>query len=253
MRPTFLVFAVVLGISATLASAKLHNGDRATEDLVGHKEPPPTPATAVPGYQPKETPGMVRISDKGFFYSPAKWPSLTVPVCWEDGTPEGPERKWVEDAVAKSWQAHSRLRFIGFGNCAANALGLRIAVRDDGPDDGPHTVQLGKFLDGTKDGMVLNFTFNTWSQPCASSSAQRELCIRSIAVHEFGHALGFAHEQNRNDTPGECTQRPQGKSGDVMLTPWDLHSVMNYCNPIYNNNGVLSKGDEISVVKVYGK
>jgi hypothetical protein len=79
----------------------------------------------------------------------------------------------------------------------------------------------------------------------------RESCIRSIAVHEFGHAIGFAHEQNRNDTPGECAEKPQGPNGDVMLTPWDLHSVMNYCNPVYNNNGVLSDDDIISVNKIY--
>ena len=78
-------------------------------------------------------------------------------------------------------------------------------------------------------------------------------CVTSIGVHEFGHAIGFAHEQNRPDTPGECTEAPQGGNGDVMLKPWDIHSVMNYCNPVYNNDGKLSDYDVVSVQKAYGK
>jgi len=37
-----------------------------------------------------------------------------------------------------------------------------------------------------------------------------------------------------------------------MLTPWDPHSVMNYCNTVYNNNGMLSQGDVSAVTEVYG-
>jgi hypothetical protein len=80
----------------------------------------------------------------------------------------------------------------------------------------------------------------------------RESCIRSITVHEFGHAIGFAHEQNRPDTPGECDEVAQGTDGDLMLSPWDLHSVMNYCNPKYNNNGELSAFDIKAVAYIYG-
>lgn len=185
----------------------------------------------------------------GYFYDPSKWAFTTIPVCWENPSDTfANEMTMVRDAVASSWEKHSRLRFTGWLKCEPRNEGIRILI----DDSGPHVQDLGNRINGKRNGMVLNFTFANWGQSCASAPVLKEKCVRSIGVHEFGHALGFAHEQNRPDTPGECTQAPQGPDGNVLLTPYDPQSVMNYCNPIYNNDGMLSELDIKSVQTVYG-
>jgi Astacin (Peptidase family M12A) len=174
------------------------------------------------------------------------WPSTRIFVCWENPSEAAPNQlEFVKNAVAGTWSRASALHFVGWEQCAEKNAGIRIKI----DDSGPHTKGLGKNLDRRPDGMVLNFTFRSWGQSCA---AMREYCVKGIAVHEFGHAIGFAHEQNRHDGPGECQVLRQGTDGDLLLTPYDKTSVMNYCNRQYNNDGELSPLDAAAVREIYG-
>ncbi|PTT88404.1 ATPase [Pelomonas sp. HMWF004] len=177
----------------------------------------------------------------------ARWPSPNIPVCWENPSSASADAMaWVKDAVKKTWSSVSALKFTGWTKCATVNKGIRIQIAEEGP----HVKNLGRLIDGKPKGMVLNFTFANWSQSC---QAKREFCIRAIAVHEFGHAVGFTHEQNRADAPGECKMLAQGTSPDTMLTPYDPTSAMNYCNKDWNNNGILSALDAAAAIELYGK
>lgn len=177
------------------------------------------------------------------------WANGEVPVCWEDMNPAyESQRNAVRQAVEQTWQREARLHFSGWGGCDWY-LWTNPQVRIRVADEQPHTVNLGTLMGHQYGGMTLNFTFQNWSQACQSTA---DFCIRAIAVHEFGHALGFAHEQNRPDTPGWCND-VQGNGADWTIGPWDTSSIMNYCNPAWNNNGMLSRGDIVGVQTVYGK
>src|SRR5436305_3130174 len=77
-------------------------------------------------------------------------------------------------------------------------------------------------------------------------------------LHEFGHALGLAHEHERSDVDKEvCTAaRFGGDRSDGFLTPYDRYSVMHYqflacgINGNYDNTG-LSELDRLALHILY--
>ncbi len=145
-----------------------------------------------------------------------------------------------------TWEAELKVRFVGWNACPANFNGIRIQI----DYSGPHTKGLGTELRNKQNGMVLNFTYNNWSTDCQTT---RMFCIQAIAVHEFGHALGAGHEQNRDDVPNQsCRDQRQGTDPDYNVTPYDIDSIMNYCNPSWNGNGRLSTWDIEGIRALYG-
>jgi hypothetical protein len=178
----------------------------------------------------------------------SKWKKTPIGVCWENPSDSNADKRAiVRHAVEESWVAYSAISFTGWDDtCAEKTPGVHIRISDEEP----HTRAMGYYLDQYPSGLTLNFEFTNWGRDCMQ---KRDFCIYAVAAHEFGHVLGFTHEQNRSDAPPECKAERSGTVGDYKVTRFDRGSIMSYCNPNWNGDGKLSELDIQAVQTVYGK
>ena len=149
------------------------------------------------------------------------WPEGRIPVCWENPTSaNATQRDWVASRVKSEWE-QAGINFMTWGTCSSDADGIRIRIAENEttvPGSG-----YGTHIDGVENGLTLNFNW----EGCGSS---RE-CIEGIAVHQFGHALGFTHHPDCPSPPSSCLAEALSPNEIESEGGRDSDSIMNYCNP----------------------
>jgi hypothetical protein len=179
------------------------------------------------------------------------WTTLSIPVCWiNPSAATSAQREEVRLAIVNSWERDSLVRFTGWGPCPTppvGSTGVRIQI-NNGFSVMPHTNGIGRFIaQDLQTGMILNLNPVPGSPVCPLGMAPAQ-CVVGHAVHEFGHALGFDGEDQRSDSPVNCTGLAVG---NVLVGPLDPLSVMNHCNP-GRLFGALTPGDIEGIQQFYG-
>jgi hypothetical protein len=195
-----------------------------------------------------------------------------IPICFDGGMATLPDvKRRIVSALRNSWQKYLNIVFTEFDTCTFDPVQRRVRVLVKETRDGKwHAQTRGLGMQTMKSGAVMDCSGSAeeiekcrWSMsiavPFTRFSVNRalgqwkdsaEAALRYQVVHEFGHVLGFVHEQDtaRN---WRLVLRPNPQGVPV---PEPVEEI--YCRPANHRDSwkyrVLTPGFDIKSIMIQG-
>jgi hypothetical protein len=195
---------------------------------------------------------------------PAAGSPPMVNVCWEPSSFNNSAfnnvRAWTEDAIRSNWARYGRLNLVtvsGAGTwqvCSPGQPGIHAYVRTNSECGGTNN-GVGINHDGVTNGIGVPDCNPSSSCGLAANSSQ-EVCVKRIAMHEFGHGIGFFHEEQRDPGLPDCD--PRNNTPPIPGTKYgafNQQGIMSDCDGPQAAAGIttLTALDQAAIQRAYGR